>query len=338
MEQIRPMTFLSLHAHSSPKVWRRKASILLRTLFFGASIAFLVHFASGFASTEGLHGLRRDTYFAVGIAVILISLTSILSAAAWHTLLAGLSCRVTIVQSVAIFLSTQIAKYLPGNVGHYVGRVALARTRLKVPATRAILSLLHEAGLACAGALFIGLGLYCFLPDGTLYGLTRADSYAAFLLFAAMFIGVILLAGMLRKRLKVHRTVIRKFVDAIPGLHPSLRSLPLYIAGYVLVGIAAAVIAASLVPLQARDWVLICGAYSLAWIIGFLIPGAPGGLGVRESALVLLLAGTFPKDVVLLIALLARLASVGTDVLAFTAGLLLMRKAGLNPNLPNNLK
>lgn len=308
------------------KTWRRKASVLLRTLFFGGSVAFLVHFASGFANTAELHGLRRDTYFAVGIAVILTLLTSALSAAAWNMLLAGLSCRVAGVQSVAVFMSTQVAKYLPGNVGHYIGRVALARTRLGVSATPAILSLLHEAGLASAGALFIGLGLYSFLPDGTLYGLTRADSYAAFLLFAAMFIGLILGAGVLRKRLKLHRAVIRKFVDAIPALRPSLRSLPLYIAGYALVGTAAVVIAASLIPLQAQDGALICGAYSLAWIIGFLIPGAPGGLGIRESALVLLLAGAFPREVVLLVALLARLASVGADVLAFIVGLLLLRK------------
>ncbi|MGH9567913.1 MAG: hypothetical protein ACRD4I_18225, partial [Candidatus Angelobacter sp.] len=181
----------SLQAHSPPKAWRRKASVLLRILFFGASIAFLVHFASGFANTGELHGLQRDTYFAVGIAVILISLTSAVTAVAWNTLLTGLSCHVAVVQSVAVFLTTQIAKYLPGKVGHYVGRVALARTRLGIPAAPAILSLLHEAGLACAGALFIGLGLYCFLPDGTLRGMTRADSYAAFLLFAATLIGVI---------------------------------------------------------------------------------------------------------------------------------------------------
>lgn len=166
--------------------------------------------------------------------------------------------------------------------------------------------------------------------------MTRTESYAAFLLFATMLIGVILVAGMLRRRIKLHRAVIRKFVDAIPGLRPSLRSLPLYIAGYALVGIAAAIIAASLAPLQAQDWVLICGAYSLAWIIGFLIPGAPGGLGVRESALVLLLVGTFPRDVVLLIALLARLASVGADSFAFIIGLLLMRKVRSGSNLSSN--
>jgi len=332
------MPFPLPQAHSPPKAWRRKASVLLRILFFGASVAFLVHFASGFANADELRGIQRDTYVAIGIAVLLISLTSAMSAVAWGMLLVGLSCHVAVVQSVAVFLTTQIAKYLPGNVGHYVGRVALARTRLGVPSAPAILSLLHEAGLACAGALFVGLGLYCFLPDGTLHGVTRADSYTAFLLFAAMLIGVILAAEMLRRRFKLHRALIRKLVDAIPRLHSSLRALPLYVAGYALVGIAAVVIAASLVPLQARDGALICGAYSLAWIIGFLIPGAPGGLGVRESALVLLLADTFPKEVVLLIALLARVASVGADVLAFIIGLLLIRKVQPDANLSSSPK
>lgn len=32
-------------------------------------------------------------------------------------------------------------------------------------------------------------------------------------------------------------------------------------------------------------------AYLIAWLAGFVIPGAPGGIGVREGVLVLLLAG-----------------------------------------------
>ena len=33
-------------------------------------------------------------------------------------------------------------------------------------------------------------------------------------------------------------------------------------------------------------------AYLIAWLAGFVVPGAPGGLGVRESMLVLLLSNT----------------------------------------------
>ena len=57
------------------------------------------------------------------------------------------------------------------------------------------------------------------------------------------------------------------------------------------------------------------------------IPGAPGGLGVRESALVLLMGNAYPADTALAISLLSRLATVAADVVIFVAGALLPRPA-----------
>ena len=61
-------------------------------------------------------------------------------------------------------------------------------------------------------------------------------------------------------------------------------------------------------------------AFIVAAFVGFLMPGSPGGLGVREACLILLLPSTVPKEVILPAALLHRLLLVAADACAFGLG------------------
>lgn len=304
---------------------RRFAKFCLRWAFFLGSLLFLVHFAHEITRGPGFHNLTGSSFVGTGLAAIIISLASLTSAIGWNLVLAGLSGHATLKQSAAVYCSTQIAKYLPGNIGHYVGRVALAKRRLGISTPSAILSLLQETALACLSALVVGLFCYFFFPERALYGLTRAGLCTVFALVVVTYFFLTIAADALRKNADLHSPILQKAIRTIPRLETSSRALPFYIAGYICIGIAASVVAAGIMKIQPEDVVFITGAYSLAWIVGFLIPGAPGGLGVRESALVVLLAGAYPKDAVLMLALLARLASVGADLLTFVAGMLLMR-------------
>ncbi len=58
-------------------------------------------------------------------------------------------------------------------------------------------------------------------------------------------------------------------------------------------------------------------AYMIAWVFGFVIPGAPGGIGVREMALTLLLAPVMGRDKIVVLSVMHRLVTVLGDVLAY---------------------
>ena len=55
---------------------------------------------------------------------------------------------------------------------------------------------------------------------------------------------------------------------------------------------------------------------SLAWTVGLVVPGAPGGLGVFEAALLLRLGRVLPAPQLLAVALSYRLVATLGDVLA----------------------
>ena len=67
---------------------------------------------------------------------------------------------------------------------------------------------------------------------------------------------------------------------------------------------------------------LLAVAFLTAWLAGFVVPGAPGGLGVREAILVAFLSAHLPTADVLAFALASRLVTtLGEIVFALGASL-----------------
>ncbi|HLF68991.1 MAG TPA: lysylphosphatidylglycerol synthase domain-containing protein, partial [Gaiellaceae bacterium] len=58
------------------------------------------------------------------------------------------------------------------------------------------------------------------------------------------------------------------------------------------------------------------GSYTAAYLVGFVAPLAPGGLGVREGMLVVLLGPSYGLGVAVAISLAIRLANVAGELLA----------------------
>ncbi|MEQ9122824.1 MAG: hypothetical protein RIM80_09710, partial [Alphaproteobacteria bacterium] len=84
------------------------------------------------------------------------------------------------------------------------------------------------------------------------------------------------------------------------------------------------VIGAQLWP-SAGPYLIAAGA--LAWLAGFVTPGAPGGIGMREFALLMLLSGVGAEADVLLAAALLRVVTVAGEVLFYFGGRLALARA-----------
>jgi uncharacterized membrane protein YbhN (UPF0104 family) len=80
-------------------------------------------------------------------------------------------------------------------------------------------------------------------------------------------------------------------------------------------------------------WLL--GAYSFAWMLGFVVPLLPGGLGLREGTLAAFLAARFGAGVATALALALRLVNTAGEFLAIAAVELGYRVyARLRPRVP----
>ena len=66
--------------------------------------------------------------------------------------------------------------------------------------------------------------------------------------------------------------------------------------------------------------------FALSWLLGFLAPGAPAGLGVREGIMVLMLSPLMPDSEALAFVLLARLVTLAGDAIIYLCSLALARR------------
>ncbi len=88
-----------------------------------------------------------------------------------------------------------------------------------------------------------------------------------------------------------------------------------FFGGFALI-VAAIANATGLVDDPAR----FAGLYLIAWLAGFLVPIAPGGIGVREAVLISLAGFAFGAAPTALLAVLIRLVTLGGDAVFGIAG------------------
>jgi hypothetical protein len=91
---------------------------------------------------------------------------------------------------------------------------------------------------------------------------------------------------------------------------------------WVLLGIAMWLTAAS----TTGDPLLMTSAFAAAWVVGLLILPVPAGIGVREAALVFLLAGEIGEESAIAFALITRVLHVLSDAIVALAIIALARR------------
>jgi uncharacterized membrane protein YbhN (UPF0104 family) len=241
----------------------------------------------------------------------------------WSWMLQDFGQSVTARWAIPTYLKTNIAKYLPGNVWHYYGRITAAN-QVGVPLEVATVSVLLEPILMLAAALIVALvSSQQILAQ---FGIGAVMLQAIGLLFILLSLQPRVLnpaIGVL-KRAKQKATGQDAANVAGQSTTDWLTHYPLKVllgeilflglrgAGFVLTVSAVAPIVFNQLP-------ILFSGFSLAWLVGMVVPGAPGGLGVFEAMAVALLGPFFSPAIILSAAALYRLISVLAE--AIGAGL-----------------
>lgn len=255
-------------------------------------IGFVVVKLAQYRDQVDLGKLAGPDWLMLMLLVVVCGLSGILLALAWRALLQHQGVVISFQTAVRIYGVSQIAKYVPSNVVHLLGRQALASAE-ELPTWPVAKSTLWELGcLPYAALLCAPLALPL---------LDRAIApWSAALLFAA-----VLLLGF---------GAAYRLAGAAVGRALTYQLVYLIISGVqFLIVLMLLVPSAVLAPMAAA----ICGAYVLAWVAGFLTPGAPAGVGVRELVLYLLLSHIVSQPDLLAAVVLARMVSVCGDVVFY---------------------
>lgn len=251
-------------------------------------------------------------------AVAIYSFVILIGAFAWRVLLQAFGATSAPWDAERQLLVSQIGKYVPGNVAQYFGRAAMAISS-GVPAKTVGLAIVAEtAGILIGGclAVVISIALAPGLAVDVLRLLPDASNFAWLGLVLASLL-VLLAGASLAARFTRHWTGLPKASWMLLAA-----AVALYVIALLLLGVSLHLIANAISP-SPLPLSLSVAVFAAAWIAGLATPGAPGGLGVRESIITLGLAPLLGGATALSVALLHRGASVLGDVVSFGLGLAL---------------
>jgi glycosyltransferase 2 family protein len=247
------------------------------------------------------------------LALVMSVLAVGVSCLAWRSMLADLGSALPVTPAAHIFSISQLGKYVPGSVWPVVAQMELGRAfhvpRLRM-ATAFFLTLLSSLMVAIAMG-----GLLAFSSPG--WGRALALLPAVLLLLHPRVLTP--LSGLLTRMLR------RPPVTEPPTLRGITRTATWIAVQWVCLGVGTAVLASNLG--EPTSLVRITGAVALSWAAGLVVVVVPAGAGIREGALVLLLAPTMGSGTALTLALLGRLALTLADAVFAGVGLVLTKRA-----------
>lgn len=269
---------------------------------------------------------------AVGAATACIFASLLLVTINWHLLLSIFGAGRPLQLTGAIFLVTQIGKFLPGNIGHLVGRAALLKS-YDIPINCSAKATVMEVLFVLAtGTVLTGILLKSWLIEAV-KGLldTRAENiFAGAEIAAALFAILVLIAGWAANSYRPH---IVSFLQITCLKLKTCWSRLVWVvvidvASFLLNGIALAVSAKLLFPEADLALGSSIGIASASFLAGYVTPGAPGGIGVREATAIFLLSSTTGTTEAATLSLIMRLAATASDLIGFIVGSFVLAHAG----------
>lgn len=215
---------------------------------------------------------------------------------------------------------SNLARYLPGRIWQYVSLVAMCEREGISKST-------STASFVLSQLINIPAALLLILATGVLPAVTKQPwiKDTIWILGGAITLGAVVVISQPRLTEQTLRWLLRKLEKSEPAVALKKTSLAgifaSYVFGWFLHGTAFFFFTVA-VTSQVDNFFPVAGAYVAAYLIGYLSFFTPGGLGVREAVLALILSIYFPAPVAILISTLSRI----WVVLGETAGALVAWK------------
>ena len=282
----------------------------LKSIFFISSLLyFCIYFFYNIDQISFDINLERNG-INLSLSFLFCVLSIYLNAYAWKYIVKWFGKEFKSNNLVSFYVLTNILKYVPGGVWHFVERFNFIK---KISNTQIALysTLIEPYFMLCGSFLLASLGLI-FSP---IY---------VFLIFPLIFLNrkliypVLKIIGSLKgKVFKVLRLPNSKdqfeerinIVSFLP-----IRALILEIGFVLSKFIGFYICLNTFYTGDALNSIFLLVIFSLSWSLGLVVPTAPGGVGVFEACLLFFVSKSIPQNIILLCLIYFRVISTSADL------------------------
>ena len=282
----------------------------LRWFIWGGILFYLIKTLKDRSAEVAAVRVDGQSWTYLAIALLITIAAHVWSGWVWTWILAIFKQPLKAKEGIRVYLLTNIFKYSPGNIWHFWGRIT-AVVKKGGSKGAATLSVLLEPLLMAAAALFVALVSSAF--SGAI------DFKGGFWLQLAGLVAILIGIQPSILNVLLHRLSRSKKADAT-AIAVKLETYPLIPflgeMGFVIIrGVGFILTFTALQSITWRAIPQLFTAFSFAWLLGLVVPGAPGGLGVFEATAYGLLDNSqFPTEIAAVA--LYRLISILAEAIA----------------------
>lgn len=232
-------------------------------------------------------------------AIAACTLAMAMLALGWHFALRAAGVSSVVASAATAYAMSQPAKYLPGNVLHFASRHMLGRTQGHGHAALVNASILEAISLIGVAMVIAAISHWQELPGMSAMPSAIPGAWIITLLAVAL-LGV---GALVRQRTRIGELGWLAMHAACAVSYFFLTTLAFWLLAESALS--------TLSPFQ------LLAPIALSWVGGFVIIGAPGGIGVREALLLQFFAGSAPAAGLLAIAIAFRASLIASDFILF---------------------
>ncbi len=289
-------------------------------------IGLIVVLGLGLAITATLDRLPdvewRWQPLSLALGLLAVALFLIANGELWRRVLRALGAELPPVPAGAIWFVSGLGRFVPTSLLTPMIRMAMAE-REGVAKRITLVSVVYEIALALSGGLVVGAYFIIDLPELSGY-------WQRYLAAGLPICALVVLQPAIFQRVTAYalRRLGREPLALVLPLGRVLEFMGLYALVYVLAGLSTYALGQSVYPIDAGDAITVLGAYAVGTTLGIVAFFLPGGLVAREAGLAVALSPIMPTAPAVAIAVLARVAQIGMEVVLATLAQLLARRGG----------
>ena len=256
-------------------------------------IAFIVKRFTSLSTEIDFSNIKQFQWAMVFMACFIYCGACVIQGLGWHNILKHLDVAVESRWSISTFGISQLAKYVPGNIFQFASRQAIGVSE-GYPGVPLAKSIGWELGLMGGTAFLFSIFI---IP---IFNINISIQWALLLFFLAFTLLVFLIGAVVGKRISY--TIV-------------MYAILFALTGFVFVFILTFVVSKHMIT--EIPYISLFGIYIFAWLIGFITPGAPAGVGIREAVLFTFLNPFIPSGDLLLTIVIMRFITVGGDLIYY---------------------
>lgn len=283
----------------------------------GFTISYIINHKDLIAQTCSLlpwQSLLLATMFVLAGKLCLVSIMSI-ATKHFEIFLGWRNC-------YCIYNLTQLAKYIPGSIWQFVGRF----------------SILHKRGIAkhTIRDSMIAEHLWVIISASLLAILLSFNSIRAFFKSKLteyspdlLFIWEIVILFTLISAVILFIWLNRRLFSWFLRILPPFTAIPVLVLTWLFLGASLWVTLESFVISMPSVFYII-GIYCFAYVMGFIVPFAPAGIGIREAILTFSLTPYMGADIAILLAAINRIIYFAVEIILAISSLYIKDRSQLS--------